>query len=67
MKIKCVLIVQSKSENLQRSAAVRKFRVYERSGGPSIQKFSAYKIFWIYSALVAIIKTEIWIPVMLSN
>ena len=48
-KIKCILKIQSKSENLQRSAAVRKFHAYERSGVRRIRKFSAYEIFWIYS------------------
>ena len=48
-KIKCILKIQSKSENLQRSAAVQKFHAYERSGGPRIRKISAYEIFWIYS------------------
>ena len=48
-KIKCILKFQSKSENPQRSVAVRKFHAYERSGVPRIRKFSAYEIFWIYS------------------
>ena len=48
-KKKCILKFQSKSENLQRSGAVRKFHAFERSGVPSIRKFSAYEIFWIYS------------------
>ena len=43
-KIKCILKIQSKSENPWRSAAVLKFHAYERSGVPSIQKFSAYEI-----------------------
>ena len=49
MKIMCKRKVQSKSENPKRSAAVRKFHAYERSEVPNIRKFSAYKIFWIYS------------------
>ena len=42
---------QSKSENPQRSAAVRNFYAYERSevDTPSIRKFNAYEVFWIYS------------------
>ena len=51
MKIKCILKLQSKSENLQRSASVRKFHAYERSRVSRIRKFSAYEIFWIYSTL----------------
>ena len=51
-KIKCILKIQSKSENPQRSVAVRKFHAYERSGVRRIQKFSAYEIFWIYSILL---------------
>ena len=51
-KIKCMLNIPSKPENPQRSAAVRKFHAYERSGVPRIRKFSAYEIFWNYSALV---------------
>ena len=51
-KIKCILkLIQSRSENLQRSAAVQKFHAYERSEVPNIQKVSAYQIFWIYSTL----------------
>ena len=48
-KIKCIRKVQSKSENPQRSAIVRKFHAYETSKSPAIRKFSAYEIFWIYS------------------
>ena len=48
-KIKCILKIQSKSENSQPSAAVQKFHAYERSGVPRIRKFNAYEIFWIYS------------------
>ena len=48
-KIKCILKIESKSENPQRSVVVRKFHAYERSGVPRIRKFSAYEIFWIYS------------------
>ena len=48
-KIKCILKIQSKSENPQRLVAVRKFHAYERSGVPRIRKFSAYELFWIYS------------------
>ena len=48
-KIKCIPKIQSKSQNQQPSAAVRKFHAYERSGVPRIRKFSAYEIFWIYS------------------
>ena len=40
---------QSKSENPQQGAAVRKFHAYKRSEVPEIRKFSAYEIFWIYS------------------
>ena len=40
LKIKCVLKVQSKSENPQRSAAVRKFHAYESSEVPHIRNFS---------------------------
>ena len=47
-KIKCTRKIQSKSENPQRPAAVRKFHAYERSEVPNLQKFSAYEIFWIY-------------------
>ena len=49
MKIKCILKIQSKSENPQRSASVRKSHAHERPGIPGIRKFSAYKICWIYS------------------
>ena len=48
-KIKCILKIESKSENPQRPAAERKFHAYERSGVPRIRKFNAYIIFWIYS------------------
>ena len=48
-KRKCIRKIQSKSENPQRSVAVRKFHAYKRSGVPRIRTFSAYKIFWIYS------------------
>ena len=41
--------VQTKSENLPWSAAVRKFHAYERSEFPNIRKFSVYEVFWIYS------------------
>ena len=53
-KIKCMRTVQSKSENLQRSATVR--------------KLSAYEIFWIYSmssfgqVLAAILKPVYFFP-----
>ena len=50
-KIKCALKGRSKSENLQRSVPVQKLHVYERSEVPSVQKLSAYEIFWIYSML----------------
>ena len=50
-KIKCIRKVRSKWKNPQQSTAVRKFRVYERLVVPSIRKFSAYEIFWIYSTL----------------
>ena len=48
-KIKCILKIQSTSENPQPSAAERKFHAYEGSGVPRIRKFSTYEIFWIYS------------------
>ena len=41
MKIKCVLKIQSKSDNPQQLVVVRKFHAYERSGVPGLRKFSA--------------------------
>ena len=48
-KMKCVLILQNKAENLQRLAAVRKLHAFERSEVTRIRTLSAYEIFWIYS------------------
>ena len=61
-EIKCIRKVQSKSENPQWSAAVRKCHAYERSAIPKIQKFSAYEMFWIYSTEIA----EIFVRVKIS-
>ena len=36
-KIKCMRKVQSKSENSQRSATVRKFHAYEKSESPGYE------------------------------
>ena len=53
-KIKCTLKDQSKSEKPQQSASERKFHAYERSEVATMRKFSAYKIFWIYSNLTSL-------------
>ena len=50
-KIKFTPKAQSKAENPQWSAAVRKLHAYERSEVPNIRKFSAYEIFRIYSTI----------------
>ena len=60
-KIKCMQKVQSKSENPQRSATVRKFHTHE-VGEPRIRKLSAYEIFWIYSTHGAVTRRQTFNP-----
>ena len=49
---------QSKSENPQQSAGVRKFHAYEKSEVHSIRKFSVHEKFWIYSTRTWLKKRE---------
>ena len=51
-KTKCILNIQSKSENPQQLVAVRKFHAYEMSRVPRTRKFSVNEIFWSYSICI---------------
>ena len=73
-KIKCTLKFQSKSENLQRSAAVRKFHANERSGSQGYEnlvrtKYSGFTVqhltcffYWHLFSLLFHVNKVIWDP-----